>query len=89
MLTPSERALLFRACWNHAVATCAHCGRSFQWSELAADLVSGRSNLCPSCSTDLTDSIREHLVSCAASTVLMARDTRVDGKLIREGGVGA
>jgi len=70
MLTPGERALLFRACWDHPVATCNRCGGSFRKGELAAELFARLSDLCPSCRVDLTDSIRAHLISCAAAAAL-------------------
>ena len=64
MLTPPERALLFRACWNHPVAKCEQCGRSFKLQDLAADLSRRLSHLCPLCHIDLSNAAREHLISC-------------------------
>ena len=87
MLTAPERALVFRACWHHPIAKCGRCGASFRSTELAADPFCGLSNLCPSCRIDLTDSIREHLISCPVASVLSARDTVADGTLIREDSV--
>ncbi len=87
MLTPRERALVFRACWHHPIAKCGRCGASFRSTELAADPFCGLSNLCPSCRIDLTDSIRQHLISCAVAAVLVAQDAVADGKLICEDSV--
>ena len=64
-LTVDERALLVYFCLNHPVARCLACARSFQLSELAADLLSGRTHLCPQCRRDLTDVVRTHLYGCA------------------------
>ena len=64
-LTPEERALLFVYCFDHAVAQCLACGLGFRMTELASDLGGGRTNLCPRCRTDLTESVRGHLYRCA------------------------
>jgi len=63
-LGPEERALLFRYCFDHAVAECPTCGQDFRQQELGADLVGDRSHLCPRCRIDLTDRLREHLYGC-------------------------
>ena len=64
-LSPEERAILFRYCWNHAVAKCVACTGSFRQAELGGDLLSHRIHLCPRCRVDLTESVRGHLFSCA------------------------
>jgi hypothetical protein len=64
-LGPEERALLFRYCWGHAAANCPVCAKNFRHQELGADLLGHRTNLCPRCRADLTESIRGHLYSCA------------------------
>jgi hypothetical protein len=64
-LSPEERALLFRYCWSHAAAKCIACAKNFRHQELAADLLDHRTNLCPRCRADLTESMRGHLYSCA------------------------
>jgi len=64
-VSPEERALLFRYCFDHAVAECATCARSYRQLELGSDLVSNRVHLCPNCREDLTESVRGHLYSCA------------------------
>jgi hypothetical protein len=55
-LSPEERALLFRYCWSHAAAKCIACAKNFRHQELAAD--GHRTNLCPRCRADLTESMR-------------------------------
>jgi len=64
-LSPEERAILFRFCWNHAVAKCVACTGIFRQDELGGDLLSHRIHLCPRCRADLTESVRGHLYSCA------------------------
>jgi len=64
-VSPEERALLFRHCFDHAVAECATCVRSYRQLELGSDLVNNRVHLCPNCRADLTESVRAHLYSCA------------------------
>src|SRR5262245_47090565 len=63
-LTPDERALLFYYCLNHTVARCPSCARSYYLSELVADLLSGRTHLCPQCRRDLTENVRSHVYGC-------------------------
>src|SRR5262245_24434464 len=64
-VSPEERALLFRHCFDHSVAECATCVQSYRQSELGSDLVNNRVHLCPNCRADLTESVRAHLYSCA------------------------
>jgi hypothetical protein len=64
-VSPEERALLFRHCFDHAVAECATCVQSYRQLELGSDLVNNREHLCPNCRADLTESVRAHLYSCA------------------------
>ena len=59
-LTADERHLLFVYCWDHLVAQCLSCSLSFRMTELAADPLGGRTNICPRCRKDLT-----HLYGCA------------------------
>jgi len=63
-LTGDERALLFYYCLNHPVARCDSCAQSFHLSEMAADLLGGRTHLCRCCRRDLSESIRTHLYGC-------------------------
>jgi hypothetical protein len=46
-LTPEERALLFRYCWDQAVAECEHCAKSYRITELASDLFIGKELFMP------------------------------------------
>jgi hypothetical protein len=64
-LGPEERALLFRYCWGHAGAKCIACAKNYRHQELGADVLGQRTNLCPRCRADLTESMRGHLYSCA------------------------
>ena len=63
-LTPEERALLFVYCAHHLVAHCLSCDSLYEMAQLAADYLGGRTNMCPRCRTDLTESIRGHLFGC-------------------------
>ena len=64
-LSPEEGALLFKYCFDHAVAECASCSQDFRQQELASDLLGYRTNLCPRCRMDLTERLREHLYDCS------------------------
>jgi len=65
-MTPEERALVFLYCWGCVVARCPACDISFRYTDLAADILGGRStNMCPWCRQDLTDAVRAHLFRCA------------------------
>jgi len=78
-LTADERALLFLYCSNHAVAHCLGCDIRFSMTQLAADPLGARTNLCPRCRRDLTESARAHVYSCAmapAEIRLRARQVR-------------
>jgi len=63
-LTAEERAMLFVYCSDHDVASCVPCAGHFRMAELGADLLGSRTNVCPRCRSDLTESVREHLFSC-------------------------
>ena len=84
MLTLRERALIFRACWDHPVASCARCRRSFRSIELAGDIWRALSTLCPTCRLDLTDSMREHLIACVVAAGLDAQNVRAEAKALVE-----
>ena len=77
MLTTEENALLFAYCYGHAVVYC--CDLSFRLAELAAD-AGGRTNLCPRCHRDLTQSARAHLYGCA----LLPSEVRRRAQAVRE-----
>ena len=79
-LSADERALLFYYCLNHSVARCLGCARSYYLSELVADLLSGRTHLCPQCRRDLTENVRSHVYSCA----VMPDEVRQRAQALRE-----
>ncbi len=84
-LTPEERALLFLYCSDHDVAQCLPCGLQFPMTKLGADPLGGRTNLCPRCRTDLTQSVRAHLFSCAllpAEIQLKTREVREAARML-------
>src|SRR5215813_10338930 len=59
VLSAEEWALLFTYCRDHSVADCVRCAGKFQLREVVSlDQFGIRSNGCPWCHTDLTDSIR-------------------------------
>ena len=79
-LTPEERALLFIYCSDHVVAKCLWCVVGFRMMELAADPLGGRTNLCPQCRTNLTQSVRAHLSAC----VVLPSEIRQRTQEVRE-----
>ena len=64
-LSPEEEVLLYVYCWDHAVAQCAACTRTFRQAELGSDPFGSRTYECLHCRADLTASIRAHLTACA------------------------
>jgi len=80
MLTAEERALLFVYCVGHAVAYCLDCDLRFRLAELAADALGVRSNLCPRCRRDLTQSARAHMYGCA----MLPSEVRLKAKAVRQ-----
>jgi len=84
MLTPAERVLLFRACWNHPVARCEQCGRSYKLPDLAVDPLRRLSHLCPLCRIDLTNAARQHLISCGAAARLDAQNVVAEARALCE-----
>ena len=64
-LTADERHLLFVYCWDHIVAKCLSCDLTYRMTELAADPLGSRTNMCPQCRKDLTENVRAHLYRCA------------------------
>jgi hypothetical protein len=79
-LTADERALLFYYCLNHVVARCLSCSRSYYLNELVADLLSGRTHLCPRCRRDLTENVRSHVYGCG----ILPDEVREKAKALRE-----
>jgi hypothetical protein len=90
VLSPEERVVLFRFCWEHTVAECEQCAKGYRATELASDLFSGREHLCPQCRADLLGSVRAHLYSCAilpAAVLQRLREARVVAKrLVKRNG---
>ena len=89
VLSPEERVVLFRFCWEHTVAECEQCAKGYRVTELASDLFSGRVHLCPQCRSDLLGSARAHLYSCAilpAPVLQRLREAReVAQRLVKRG----
>jgi hypothetical protein len=89
VLSPEERVVLFRLCWEHTVAECERCAKSYRVTELASDLFSGREHLCPKCRADLIGSLRAHLYNCAvlpAAVLQRLREAReVAQRLVKRG----
>jgi hypothetical protein len=80
-LTPEERALVFLYCSGHVVARCPACDVSFRYTELAADILGGsRTNMCPRCRQDLTETVRAHLFRCAT----LPSEIRLRAQAVRE-----
>ena len=79
-LTPEERRLLFVYCSDHPVAKCLSCGLLYRMVELAADPLGARTNLCPRCRGDLTESARAHLYSC----VVLPSELRLRTQQVRD-----
>lgn len=80
-LTAEERALLFVYCAGHAIAHCLGCDIRFRMTELASDMIDARrTNLCPRCRRDLTESARAHLYGCA----MLPAEVRRRAKAVRE-----
>jgi hypothetical protein len=74
VLSGEERTLLLVYCRDHQVAECVRCAGKFRLGEVASlDQFGIRSHGCPWCHTDLTDSIRAHLYSCAMLPVEVRR----------------
>lgn len=76
VLSPEERALVFVYCSAHIVAYCPACDLRLPFGELAADPLGGRTNLCPRCRRDLTETVRAHLFNCVTLPTEMRQRTR-------------
>jgi len=79
-LTPEERALVFVYCAGHIVAYCAPCNEKYGFTQLASDLLGGRTNMCPRCRCDLTEQVRAHLFGC----VMLPSEVRLRARAVRE-----
>ena len=80
MLTTEESALLFAYCYGHAGAYCLGCDRHFRLAELVADASGRRTNLCPGCRRDLTQSARAHVYGCG----MLPSEVRLRAQELRE-----
>ena len=79
MVSTEESALLFAYCYGHAVAYCLGCDLRFRLAELATD-AGGRTNQCPRCRRDLTQTARAHLYGCA----MLPAEVRLRAQAVRE-----
>jgi hypothetical protein len=79
-LSPAERHLLFVYCSDHAVARCLPCDISFRQTELAADPLGSRTNMCPRCRRDLTENVRAHLYRCT----MVSSEVTLRAQAVRE-----
>jgi len=84
MLSSNERAIMIRCCHAHAVAFCHVCDQSYRIQRLGADWFRGKTELCPRCRADLSDSIREHLRSCALVVTLRSELLVAESKALCE-----
>jgi len=64
-LSPEEYVFLYVYCWDHRVAECAACARSFRQTELIAEPFSAGTYFCLHCRRDLTESVRAHVLACS------------------------
>jgi hypothetical protein len=78
-LSLEERVLLFRYCFDHAVAECTHCRLSFRPKELTS-LIGNCTRPCPGCGADLTQAIRAHLYGCE----VLPPELRLKAQEVRE-----
>jgi hypothetical protein len=74
MLSPEERRLLVRYCWDHQIAVCSVCEGTYKLDELGAEMLGlySSSELCSRCRIPLVDSIRAHMASCTVMGVQTA-----------------
>ena len=87
VLSAEERYLLVIYCWHHQVAECVRCTGKFSLREVAStDSFGVRSHVCPSCHTDLTDSIRAHLYGCAMLPAEVRRRAQATRSLVKQTG---
>jgi hypothetical protein len=72
-LTPEERQLVFVHCSDHDVAHCDTCDISLRFARLGADVLGGRTNMCPRCRQNLTERVRAHLFGCEKLPAVVRR----------------
>jgi hypothetical protein len=61
---PEERAALVVYCHDHSIGVCPRCSASVTVEQIRACIVLARRDACPTCRTDLTDALRQHLADC-------------------------
>src|SRR5262245_49771060 len=63
-LTPDERSLLYRYCWEHPIA-CPACAQGFRLFELDRTPFEYEQRICcPRCQAAVIESVRDHLYAC-------------------------
>jgi len=88
-LSPEEYVFLYVYCWDHVIAECAACAQRFRQEEFGSAPFSISVYLCRICQSDLTDSVRAHLLACSTlpddlrRRVQEARETT--GRLLKQG----
>ena len=66
-LSDAERRVLAMYCFDHVVATCERCQRTFTPTQMGVDVFAPRRNhFCPLCRSDLTHAVRRHILGCTA-----------------------
>ena len=85
MLSPEERRLLLRYCWDHLIAECPVCRGTYKLDELGAEMFGlySSSELCPRCRIPLVESIRAHMAACTV-TGAQAAETRERARATRD-----
>ena len=67
VLSEAERRVLAMHCFDHVVATCERCHRSFTLTQMGVDVLAPRRHhFCPLCRADLTHAVRLHILTCTA-----------------------
>lgn len=84
MLSSTDRAIMIRSCHDHDVAFCDDCARSYRVHRLRVDWYQGKTELCPRCRADLSESIREHLRSCELAATLRSQQLSAESRTLRD-----
>lgn len=64
-LSPEEYVFLYVYCWDHTIAECGRCAQKFRQDQFGSGPFSVSAYLCLRCQSDLTDSVRAHLLACS------------------------
>ncbi len=75
-LSAEERVFLYVYCWDHGIADCTVCARSFRQQELILEPFTVGTYFCVQCRRDLTESVRAHLLSCSTVPEQLRRRVR-------------